>query len=66
MKDVFYAILVIWIIARILNTFSSGNTKTTVNNSGSDKKNSSEQAQPTKKKKFGDDEGEYVDFEEVK
>ncbi len=71
MKDVFYTLLVVWIISRIFNSFSSAETKNTSNNKESNSKQNTKPSEtilstPTKKKNFGDDEGEYVDFEEVK
>ena len=68
MRDVFYTLLVTWIIWRILSAFSSVKTKQTINTPP----DSSQQGKTTvvdkssPKKNFGDNEGEYVDFEEVK
>ena len=70
MRDVFYTLLVVWIIYRVLNAFSSVKNKYST---------ASQQSSPpprkdetivsdatSKKKNFGDNEGEYVDFEEIK
>ena len=72
MRDVFYTLLVVWIIWRIMNAFSSVKTNRTSNNASGNPSNSSKEGKtsvdysPPKKKSFGDNEGEYVDFEEVK
>ena len=71
MKDVFYTLLVVWIISRIFNSLSSAETKSSSNNKESNSKQNTKPSEtihstPPKKKNFGDDEGEYVDFEEVK
>ncbi len=73
MRDVFYTLLVVWIIWRVLNAFSSGKTKQqspTPNNStsGNYKKEGETRVEyvPPKSKPINDDAGEYVDYEEVK
>lgn len=72
MRDVFYTILIIWIIGRVLNSITAyramrankpGNNNPRSNSSGGD---TTVEFEPPTKKKFNDDEGEYVDFEEVK
>ena len=72
MKDVFYTILVVWIIWRVLNSISAyGSTpekkgnSSTQNNKRSEGKTSVDYVPPTKKN-INDDEGEYVDYEEIK
>jgi hypothetical protein len=65
MRDVFYTLLVIWVIWKILHALSTAKEKqksrvgeTTV---------SYTPPETTQKKKYpGEDEGEYVDYEEVK
>ena len=71
MRDVFYTLLVVWIIWRVLNSISTYGTKRknnvnnfTQNNKRSEGETSIEYAPPIKKK-ISDDEGEYVDYEEV-
>ena len=72
MKDVFYTILVVWIIWRIVNTYNLHNAKRKNNNSNSFSRGNSEEGKTTVKysppvtKKINDNEGEYVDFEEIK
>lgn len=68
MRDVFYTILVVWIIWRILNAISihtSGRTNT-AQQSQSKEGETTVDFTPPSKKKISDDEGEYVDFEEMK
>jgi hypothetical protein len=69
MQDVFYTILTVWIIWRIYQAFTNNSgTKT----SGSKTKMNNKDGEITIKqsppvnKKISDDEGEYVDFEEMK
>lgn len=70
MRDVFYTILVVWIIYRVLNAFSTAKSKVT--NAGPKSAPSPRQDETIitdatpKKKNFGDHAGEYVDFEEIK
>ena len=71
MRDVFYTILVVWIIWRIISAFSAyGNKHRTVGTDFRD--NIPEEGKTTIKhtpsinKKISDDEGEYVDYEEIK
>jgi len=73
MRDVFYTILVVWIVWRIVNTYNSYSTKRHDNNTDdSYSRNNSEDGKtrvkysPPVTKKIDDDEGEYVDFEEIK
>lgn len=68
MRDVFYTILVVWIIWRILNAVSiykSGQANTTQQNQRKEGETTVDFVPPSKKK-ISDDEGEYVDFEEMK
>ena len=73
MRDVFYTLLVVWLVWRVVTAFSNSKSKASSNSST----NSAQQQRrttgattvdyvPPKKKSIGDDEGEYVDFEEVK
>lgn len=72
MRDVFYTILIIWIVWRIFNSISNYRTKhaSSSNPSSSNKKTTDGQTKvdyiPPVKKKISDDEGEYVDYEEIK
>ena len=72
MRDIFYTLLVVWIIWRVLNSISSYGAKRN-NNPGSFKQNNMRsegdtivEYMPPTKKKIYDYEGEYVDYEEVK
>ena len=72
MRDVFYTLLVVWIIWRVLNSISTYGSKRnnhvnnfTQNNTSPKGKTTIEYAPPIKQK-ISDDEGEYVDYEEVK
>ena len=70
MKDVFYTILLVWLIFRIMNGFSSFRYHTSgkkLENSKYNKKGETTvDFVPPKKKAPSDDEGEYVDYEEIK
>ena len=72
MRDVFYTILVVWIVWRVLDSISSYGSKrgTNVNNtSPKNKRNVGETSVdyvPPVKKNINADEGEYVDYEEIK
>jgi hypothetical protein len=72
MRDAFYTILVVWIVWRIANTYSSYSAKRQGNAENSFRRGTSEEGKTTIKykppagKKISDDEGEYVDFEEIK
>ena len=72
MRDVFYTILVVWIVWRVLNSISVYRTKQgksvnnpPPNNRPKEGETSIDYAPPVKKK-ISDDEGEYVDYEDVK
>ena len=72
MKDIFYTILVIWIVWRVLNSISIYRTKQGKNVNNPPKNNRPKEGEtsidyaPPVKKKISDDEGEYVDYEDVK
>lgn len=72
MRDIFYTILIIWIVWRIFNSISNYKAKqsTASTNFSSNKKPTDSQTKvdyiPPVKKKINDDEGEYVDYEEIK
>jgi len=72
MRDVFYTIMVVWIVWRIVNAYSSYSAKQYNNAGNSSHQRSNEEGKTTVKysppasKKINDDEGEYVDFEEIK
>ncbi len=72
MKDVFYTILVVWIIWRIINAVSTyGARRGEADGFKRDQGNRPEgettlKYVPPVEKKISDDEGEYVDFEEMK
>jgi hypothetical protein len=68
MQEVFFTILVVWILFRILGSgsyFSNTRKETTRPNQGSAFRNTPPTSNPSKKK-IADDTGEYVDFEEIK
>ena len=71
MRDVFYTLLGVWIVWRLLDGISSfkarqannyGNTQQTKRKEGE----TSVDYAPPIKKKISDNEGEYVDYEDVK
>jgi hypothetical protein len=72
MRDAFYTILVVWIIWRVLNSVK--NYGAGRRNDANDLHSNQKQAMgdtsikyvPPVKNKIRDDEGEYVDYEEVK
>jgi hypothetical protein len=77
MQEFFYTILAIWVISRLFSAFSGGRTSSgssqtyqqTNNHFYSQKKTEGEIKIETKKTpetKIPPDEGEYVDYEEVK
>ena len=72
MRDAFYTILVVWIIWRILNSIKNyGSTRNTnvtdfSQNNKQTKGDTSIKYVPPVKNKIRDDEGEYVDYEELK
>lgn len=75
MKDVFYTLLVVWIVWRILNSVNSYRAKApnsqqttskSARPSGVKEGETTVNYVPPKKKSMGDDDGEYVDYEEIK
>jgi len=68
MRDLFYTILVVWIIWRIVSSINTYKNKQT-NYSQHNKRKEGETTIdhiPQTKKKINDDEGEYVDYEDIK
>jgi hypothetical protein len=68
MKDLFYTILVVWILWRILNGVNTYRAKQSAQPPPSSRKPGETTVDyiPPKKKTPGHDEGEYVDYEEIK
>ncbi|MBA3663900.1 MAG: DUF4834 family protein [Bacteroidetes bacterium] len=74
MRDVFWTIIVIWLIYQLVNIFKSAGKKKYAFHSNDEARSSSQttSAPPTKKdvktaiKKHADNEGEYIDYEEIK
>jgi hypothetical protein len=72
MRDVFYTLLVVWIIWRVLNSIKGYGEKRNENVSDFTQNNKAAQGGtsikyvPPIKNKMNDDDGEYVDYEEVK
>jgi hypothetical protein len=68
MRDVFYTLLVVWIIWRILNSVNSIKSRSKVNNHEERRKPGETTVDfvPPKNKSRYDDTGEYVDYEEIK
>lgn len=71
MRDVFYTILAIWIIWRIYTSISVYKTRQAANadtTTGNNRKTGETHVDyiPPTKKKLNDNDGEYVDFEEIK
>jgi len=74
MRDVFYTILVVWIVWRIVSAFSSNKTKAQNITSTTEQYNNKKEGETTvefmppksKATKLKDDAGEYVDYEEIK
>lgn len=67
MRDLFYTILVVWVVWQILRSVSAYKQKQ--NNATSSSKKQGETSVdyiPPQKSKFPDGEGEYVDYEEIK
>jgi hypothetical protein len=71
MKDVFYTLLVVWIIWRIMNSVNTMRAKQPPPAAGTST-NVRKEGQthvdyvPPRKKTVADNEGEYVDYEEIK
>ena len=66
MRDVFYTILVVWIIAKVLNAFSSKGKSNPASNKSTKQGETFIKHSPEKKKTVSNDLGEYVDYEDVK
>ena len=68
MKDVFYTILIVWILWRILSSINAYRSKQPGNPQQTHRKEGETTVDyiPPVKKKIRDDEGEYVDYEEMK
>lgn len=72
MKDVFYTLLIVWLVWRVMNSVSNYNAKKnnpTHHFSGEKEKEPGSvtiNTQSNSRKKTNDDDGDYVDFEEVK
>jgi len=72
MRDVFYTILVVWIIWRIMDSVNAyanrrgKNTADTYTQDNREEGKTTIKHSPPVHKKINDDEGEYVDFEEIK
>ena len=75
MKDIFYTLLVVWLVWRILNSVNAHRAKRASQQQGSSQKGYSQTKTegettvnfvPPKKKNVGDVDGEYVDYEEIK
>lgn len=68
MRDVFFTILAVWIVYRIWNAVQLSSARSAANERETKKREGSVSVDyvPPKKKGPGDDDGEYVDYEEVK
>jgi hypothetical protein len=72
MRDIFYTILVVWIIWRVLDSISAYGAKKKQSNSNFSSKSQRKEGEtkvdyiPPTKNKISDEEGDYVDYEEVK
>jgi hypothetical protein len=69
MRDVFYTLLVVWIIWRIMNGVNVVRGKQSTSAQPTSSKKEGETTinfVPPKKQSVADNEGEYVDYEEVK
>lgn len=69
MRDLFYTILVVWILWRILNSISAYKSKQSARAQSDYTPKQGEtkiEYVPPQKKKMPDDEGEYVEYEEIK
>lgn len=72
MRDLFYTILIAWIVWRIFNSISTYRTKqTNASNQASghparEGETKIDYIPPSKKKTKDNDDGEYVDYEEIK
>lgn len=69
MKDVFYTLLVVWLIYRVIDALNTVKSKNKNNQQSSNSKvgeTTVSYAPPDANKKKYPEEGEYVDFEEIK
>lgn len=68
MKDIFYTVLVVWIIWRVLNSVSVYRAKRSNPQPPPSRKEGETTVDyvPPAKKAISDEEGEYVDYEEIK
>ncbi|MGB3946589.1 MAG: hypothetical protein WBM13_01275 [Bacteroidia bacterium] len=69
MRDLFYTILVVWVLWRIFNSLSAYKSKQSANAQARYNTKQGEtkiEYVPPQKKKMPDTEGEYVEYEEVK
>lgn len=68
MKDIFYTLLVAWILWRIFSSVNAHRAKKASQQQTTSKKEGETTVNyvPPKKKNVGDVEGEYVDYEEIK
>jgi hypothetical protein len=68
MKDVFYTLLVVWVIYRIVDALSTAKSKNNNERHQSNKvgETTVSYAPPDVNKKKYPEEGEYVDYEEIK
>jgi len=68
MRDIFFTILIIWIVYRIYSAIQAANPRNVRNTNDPGKKSGSVSVDyvPPKKNKADNDDGEYVDYEEIK
>jgi hypothetical protein len=69
MADIFYTILIVWILWRIFGSFSTKTYVRSPQNTTQPRKNEGEvtiSSNKTNSKGTSGDEGEYVDYEEIK
>lgn len=65
MRDVFFTILAVWLLWRIFNSFSSSN-KPRYNSPNDHSQTHRKEGEVTVEKKSKNDDGDYVDYEEIK
>lgn len=73
MRDLFYTILIVWIVWKIVNSISAYSSRTKQSNTTNYSSGTAPKEGETKidyippvKNKIRDDDGEYVDYEEIK
>ncbi len=69
MRDVFYTLLIVWLIWRIMNSVNSFRARSTNYDQQPLRKEGEttvDYIPPSNKKKISDNEGDYVDYEEIK